>query len=138
MLLRSHFDAQHFAHYTLHGLEAATGQPLWSNDVAYSTPGIGTMTNLHNRTLTQPTLVGTTVLLATTSYQGGRRGLQAFDLKTGRRDERLRELRPAEGLRRLGSATALFHRGYQCAAYDLNRRPISTSARRPGPAAGSA
>ena len=78
VLLRSHFDAQHFAHYTLHGSEAATGKPLWSNDVAYSTPGIGTMTNLHNRTLTQPTLVGNTVLLATTSYQGGRRGLQAF------------------------------------------------------------
>jgi outer membrane protein assembly factor BamB len=123
VLLRSHFDAQHFAHYTVHGLEAATGQPLWSNDVAYSTPGIGTMTNLHNRTLTQPTLVGRTVLLATTSYQGGRRGLQAFDLKTGRRDESFVNYDQQKGCAPISaSATALFHRGYQCAAYDLNTK----------------
>ena len=123
VLLRSHFDAEHFAHYTLHGLESATGNMLWSNDLAYTTPGIGTMTNLHNRTLTQPTLVGNAVLLATTSYQGGRRGLQAFHLRTGQRDERFGNYDQQKGCAPISaSAAALFHRGYQCAAYDLQTK----------------
>ena len=35
--LRSHFDADHFAHYTLHGFDGASGEPPWSYDLKYST-----------------------------------------------------------------------------------------------------
>jgi len=78
------------------------------------------MTNLHNRTLTQPTIVGNTVVFATTSYQGGRHGLQAFDLKTGKRDDTLKNYDQKKGCAPIAaSAQALFHRGFQCAAYDL-------------------